>query len=255
MKRVLVILCWLLFPGVIMAQTVETGFLDRSVRSADQEHLYQIYVPRTYDAAVSWPVILFLHGSGERGDAGLVQTQVGLGAAIRYDPDRWPAIVVFPQAPPGATWSGDPGRVALRALDAACAEFNVDSQRVYLTGISLGGRGAWELALHNPDRFAAVVPICGFIDGFGRYPALVPTDVDDPYAYLARAIARLPVWIFHGGSDTVVPVTEAQRMAAALRDAGADVTYTELPDVGHNAWDAAYGSPDLSRWLFAQKRP
>ena len=254
MKRALAILCWLLLPGVIMAQTIETGFLDRSVRFADQDHNYQIYVPRNYDADSAWPVILFLHGSGERGDNGLVQTHIGLGASIRYDPDRWPAIVVFPQAPREATWSGDPGQVALLALDAACIEFNIDPAREYLTGLSLGGRGAWELALNNPGRFAAVVPVCGFVDGIDRYPGFLPADVEDPYAYLARAIAHLPIWIFHGDADPIVPVVEAQRMAAALQAAGADVTYTELPGVGHNAWDAAYGSPDLPRWLFAQRR-
>ncbi len=105
-------------PGAVAAQTIETGFLDRSIVVDGVEYLYQVYVPRGYGPSEAWPVILFLHGAGERGDDGLLQTQVGLGSAIRMNPERWPAIVVFPQVPEGMTWQGSPGRVAMAALDA-----------------------------------------------------------------------------------------------------------------------------------------
>ena len=140
------------------------------------------------------------------------------------------------------------------------AEFNADASRVYLTGLSMGGNGAWYLAYHHADRFAAVVVVCGFVGDFTgttsgvHYPAIVATSSSDPYAAIAQRVSRLPIWIFHGDADATVPVEVSRRMAAALKTIGADVQYTELPGVGHNAWDPAYDRADLFTWLFKQKR-
>lgn len=252
--QVVRIICLLVIPGMAMSQNTETGFLNRSVDFEGEESLFQVYIPREYNSGSEWPVILFLHGSGERGEDGLRPTQVGLGGAIRFHPERWPAIAVFPQIPAGESWSGPSGGVSLAALELAVEEFNIDESRVYLTGLSLGGQGVWRLAYEHPEKFAALVPICGFIRGNERYPDFLPESAEEPYLYLAQHLAGIPVWIFHGDADSVVPVEGARHMAAALQEVGASVKYSELPGVGHNAWDPAYGSKDLPTWLFKQGR-
>ena len=244
------------------AQRVETGFLNRDMILDGEEYRYQVYVPREFRRGPKWPVILALHGVGERGNDGLLQTTVGLAGAIRRHPERFPAIVVFPQARADGTpgWQGPGGRAALTAVEKAITEFSGDLSRVYLTGLSAGGNGAWYLASHNPGRFAAVAVICGFISEFRSkssdvvYPALEPASEPDPYAAMARRVSHLPIWIFHGDADGVVPVEESRRIAAALKAIGADVQYTELPGVGHNAWDPAYDRPDLFEWMLKQRR-
>lgn len=239
------------------AQRAETGFLDRVVELEGSRHAYQVYVPAGYAEGESWPVILFLHGSGERGDDGLLQTAVGLGAAIRREAARWPAIVVFPQAPADARWVGPAADAAMAALDATLREFRADPARVYLTGLSMGGHGAWYLAYRHPQRFAALAVVCGWVEPLPNLPApetVVPPADGEPFAALARRLARLPVWIVHGEVDPVVPVEQSRRAAEALRAAGGAVRYTELIGVAHNAWDPAYGSPALAAWLLAQRR-
>ncbi len=140
------------------------------------------------------------------------------------------------------------------SLTKTMAEFSADSSRIYLTGLSLGGRGVWQLAFDHPAQFAAIVPICGFIEGNERYADFLPESADGPYAFLAHHLAELPIWVFHGAADSVVPVEGARRMVKALQDVGAPVKYSELPDVGHNSWDAAYASPELPSWLFGHKK-
>lgn len=248
----------LLAPAPVLGQRVETGFLDRTVTVNGTPHRYQVYIPASYaGSALRWPVILFLHGGGERGSDGLLQTTVGLAPSIRSAPARYPAIVVMPQLPSDSLWLGEPAEAAMAALDQTLAEFRADPERVYLTGLSLGGNGTWNLAYRFPQRFAAIAPICGFISMLGRLPAsraIVPADSGDSFAAIARRLGRLPTWIFHGEVDPVVPVSESRRAAEALRAAGGNVRYTEFLGGGHNAWDAAYASPQFQEWLFAQRR-
>jgi predicted peptidase len=229
----------------------ETGFLDRTIKVDGQDYAYQVYVPRKPIAGAK-PIILALHGAGERGSDGLFQTEVGLAGAIRRHPDRWPAIVVLPQAPLNQLWMGAPAKVAMAALAAAEAEFKTDKDRVYLMGLSMGGNGTWRLAYENPDRFAALVPVCAFAGPFRGLPPIAQGD--DPYAALAARIARTPTWIVHGDADSVVPVDESRKMFAALKAAGADVTYKELPGVNHNSWDPGFDDAALPAWLFLQRR-
>jgi len=233
----------------------QSGFLDRTVRLQGVDHSYKVYVPEAYAVDSPWPVILFLHGAGERGTDGVLSTTVGLGRAIREFPSRYPAIVVFPQAPLDTTWTGEPGRVAMAALEKTLHEFSTDRDRVYLTGLSMGGQGAWALAYSHSDQFAAAVVICGFIGvGSGAFASFMAADVADPPAALATRIRKLPVWVYHGDADRTVPVDQSRTVVASLRAVGADVQYTELPGVGHNSWDAAYQSPELAAWLFKQRR-
>jgi predicted peptidase len=245
-----------------MAQPVETGFLDRSVLVDGVEFRYQVYVPRNFQRSILWPVILALHGGGAYGNDGISETEGGLARAIRHHPDRFPALVVFPQSHADGTpgWQKKGGEAAFAATDKTIVEFNGDPSRVYLTGYSAGGNGAWYLASHHPERFAALVVVCGFISEFtGKtsgvpYPAIAPASASDQYAFVAKRVSPLPIWVFHGDADKSVSVEESRKMVAALKAIGANVQYTEFAGVDHNAWDPTYDRADLMEWMLKQKR-
>jgi predicted peptidase len=245
---------WLLIASVSPA--AETGFLNRSVAVDGVDHRYVVYVPRDFNAATQWPMILFLHGSGESGTDGLLQTELGLPRAIRRHQERFPAIVVMPQVDHGKWWS-DSGmeKHALAALDASAREFHGDPDRIYLTGLSLGGYGTWSIAANNPGKFAALVPICGGIVRPVRGSQSAPEVASaDPYAEAAKKIgSTTPIWMFHGDADESVPVTESRKLMEALQKIAANVRYTEYPGVQHNSWDLAYNNPEFPTWLFAQR--
>lgn len=234
----------------------ETGFLNRMVTVGALTHRYQVYVPEKYSPDRRWPVILFLHGAGERGSDGLRQTEVGLGSAIRHQPRRFQAVVVFPQIAERTAWRGSALDVALLALDQTLAEFNGDPRRLYLSGISMGAYGAFRLVLERPYMFAALVAVCGGLDVPPRRragdPAAVAGDLSEQHLDAGRRLAHLPIWIFHGAADPIIPVAESRMMVDALRRAGADVRYTEYPRVGHDAWSRAYAEPEMLRWLMKQ---
>jgi predicted peptidase len=231
----------------------DKGFLDRAVKVGGVEYRYQVFVPADWDKHRKWPIILFLHGAGERGSDGLQQTQVGLGTAIRML-DGWREfVIVMPQCRKDAWWP-DPHMEdqALAALEAATKEFHGDRDRVYLTGLSMGGYGSWDIAAKHPGKFAAIAVICGGIRA-PRPDSTLQTQLGksdpDPYADTARRIGKTPVWVFHGDADPTVPVEESRRMVAALKAAGGDVRYTEYTGVGHNSWDRAYAEQELPGWL------
>ncbi|WP_312237188.1 prolyl oligopeptidase family serine peptidase [Stenotrophomonas sp.] len=235
-------------------------FVARAVKVEGRTAHYQVFVPRAAATDVgALPVVLFLHGSGERGRDGRRQTKAGLGPYLRSHADRFPALVVLPQTPAGEEWSGANNRIALAALDATLAEFGADPQRQYLTGMSMGGYGSWNIALDNPQRFAAIVPVCGAVLAPRAVrPTLFVEDVAqeaDPYAAIAKRLKHVPIWMFHGALDDVVPPEDDRRLKAAFAQAGADdVRYTEYPGGNHNAWDATYADAAMWDWLFAQKR-
>jgi predicted peptidase len=188
----------------------ETGFLNRSVTLGGLVFRYQVYVPSDYTPTRRWPVLMHLHGAGERGSDGLLQTQGGVGLAIRQNPSRYPAIVVFPQAPKDSLWVGVPANAAMMALDEAMKEFHADSHRVYLAGLSMGGNGTRYLAYRNPRKFAAIVPICGWVSPFNpwfkNFETVVPPDSGSAFLALARQLCRVPIWIFHGEKDHLINV-------------------------------------------------
>ena len=234
----------------MLAAPKETGFLNRVIKVNNTEYRYQVYLPADYTKAKQWPVILFLHGAGERGEDGLAQTQVGIGGAIRFHADRFPAVVVMPQCRKEVWWT-DPAmeKQALAILEKSMKEFHGDAKRVYLTGISMGGYGTFAFASKHPGKFAAAVPVCGGV-------VMPRTQAEgDPYTEVAVKIGKTPMWIFHGSADTSVPVTESQKMNAAIKAAGGNVRYTEYPGVPHNSWDKAYGEVDLAKWLLEQRLP
>ncbi|ABF41270.1 conserved hypothetical protein [Candidatus Koribacter versatilis Ellin345] len=261
MNRVFAFLLMLVAP-LSGAQTSETGFLNRSVTVEGTEFRYVVYVPRDFNRATAWPILVALHGGGEYGDDGIKQTAGGVATAIRLHPERFPAIVIFPQAHADHTpgWQQKGGEAALAAVDKAIAEFHGDPARVYLTGLSAGGNGTWYIASHHAERFAALLVVSGFAGQFkGKqsgldYPPVFP-EAPDPYAAVAKKVAGLPTWIFHNDGDPNVPVDESRRMFSALKAVGANVQYIELHADQHDAWTAVYARADVWAWLFQQKKP
>jgi predicted peptidase len=257
-----------LFFGLVtaamgFAKSHETGFLDRTITLQDVSYKYQVFVPDNWTPKQKWPIILFLHGAGERADDGLQQTDIGIGSAIRSDRSRVPAIVVMPQCRKNLWWVQPPmENLAIATLQAAAKEFHGDPQRTYLTGLSMGGYGAWYLAQKYPGRFAALIVICGGIrpsaGTLKTHPELAkltPPDNLKSYSEAAAKIGKVPVWIFHGADDDIVPVIESRRMAAAMMQAGAEVHYTEYPGIKHVSWDKAYDDAKLFPWLLSKSLP
>jgi predicted peptidase len=233
----------------------ETGFINRVLKSADGgEARYVVFVPHDFEKGKQYPVILFLHGAGEWGHDGKKQVTVGLGTAVRKREKTFPFVVVFPQSQK-KTWPVNPrdpkdfhdvivtwseqepeGKRALGMLEDVMKEYGGDPERVYLTGLSMGGFGTWSLAASRPDRWAAIAPVCGGGN---------PQDADK--------IKHLPCWCFHGGTDEVVPVNRSREMMGALWAAGGHPNYTEYPGVGHNSWDKAYDTDDLYQWFLKHR--
>lgn len=205
--------------------------------SKDGGRKYSVFLPQGYDPAKEYPAVLFLHGSGERGEDGITPTQAGIGPIIAADPGRFPAIVVFPQA--RKTWAADSEDIsaALAALDEVMKRHKVDPKRVYLTGLSMGGAGSWGLGSKRPEKFAAVAPVCGFGD-----------------AAWARTLKGVPVWTFVGDDDSPRIVGGTRALVEALKSEGGSPRWTEYRGVGHNSWDRAYSDPELLTWMLSQHK-
>jgi predicted peptidase len=205
---------------------------------------FLLYVPRAYQPDQAWPLLLFLHGSGEGGnDVELVRRE-GLPKLLEHNPD-FPFIVISPQNPKDVPWADD-----LRELNALIdhvqAEYHIDPKRISITGLSMGGYGTWQLASRYPQRFAALVPIAGGYDYYN--PGVPPRNI--------CALKDVPVWVFHGEKDEIVELSRAQPLVEALQQCGGNVTFTLYPDADHRAtWERAYADPELYRWLAEQKRP
>ncbi len=260
MKTSSIYLILLLFAvNLTYARQPDTGFLNRSLSLNGATYRYQVYVPASWNKHQKWPVLLALHGYGERGSDGLLSTEVGIGRAIRMHADRFNLIVVMPQCPDTTVWTTkDMEEMAMAALDQTVGEFKGDRERLYLTGLSMGGYGTWDMTVRYPGKFAAFVPVCGGIVPNQNHPELHSSLVDDrkvtdPYAETARRIGKTPIWIFHGAEDPLVPVEESRKMVSALHAAGTNVKYTEYPGVGHNSWDQAYSEPELMTWMLGQR--
>lgn len=215
---------------------IQTGIVPKTVTWNGEEHRYAVYVPPDYNPDHPWPLILFLHGMGERGNDGISQTQQGIGTAIEKFPERFPCIVVMPQCPGDLWWHRAFGLIDA-AFNKTLAEYNTDPDRTYLTGLSMGGFGTWVYGAKHTDRFAALIPICG------------GGNLED-----VKALTRVPIWVFHGDADTTVPVDRSRTMVDAIKKAGGDIRYTEYPGVGHNSWDNAYRDPETIKWLLSQVR-
>jgi predicted peptidase len=199
---------------------------------------YQLFLPADYgkEPGKKFPLILFLHGSGECGnDINLVKKH-GPPKVVEGSTDL-PVkkfIVVSPQCPAKQGWQ--PHEV-IALLDEVSQKYDVDADRVYLTGLSLGGFGTWATASRYPERFAAIAPICG-----GGDPRRV------------RSLKDMPTWVFHGDKDATVPVQRSIEMVEALKQIGNDAKLTRYPDAGHDSWTATYNNPELYEWFLKHKR-
>lgn len=228
----------------LLATTTATGYGGESQGAGQQREAkldrptrvrmdYLLYLPPDYESKEAWPLMLFLHGAGERGDDLELVKKHGPPKLIEQGKD-FPFIVVSPQCPKFQRW----WPLELTALlDEITEKYNVDEDRVYVTGLSMGGFGTWALATYSPHRFAAIVPICG---GGERY--------------WAKRIAHLPTWVFHGAKDKAVPVERSKRMVQALQKEDGNVKLTIYPELGHNSWTPTYADPELYDWLLKQKR-
>ncbi|MCX7003531.1 MAG: prolyl oligopeptidase family serine peptidase [bacterium] len=196
---------------------------------------YLLFLPHGYAATTnqSWPMILFLHGSGERGkDLSKVKIY---GPPKRAEAEtNFPFIVVSPQCPAEQWWDAD----ALYALvQTIIKTYRVDTNRLYLTGLSMGGFGTWNMAMAYPRLFAAIAPVCGGGD-----------------AAKAATVRHIPVWVFHGADDPAVPVQRSEQMVAALQQAGGDVRFTRYEKTGHDSWTKAYNDPELYTWFLQHRK-
>ena len=196
---------------------------------------YLLYLPPAYDTSrAAWPLVLFLHGAGERGtDLDQVKAH-GLPRLLAAGKE-FPFVAVSPQWPDeDSGWDTD---VLSALLDEIEERWRIDPDRVYVTGLSMGGSGTWALATAEPDRFAAIAPICGR----GR-------------PRKAERIAHIPVWVFHGAKDEVVEIEASREMVDALEACGSNVRFTIYPEAGHDSWTETYGNPAFYEWLLAQRR-
>jgi predicted peptidase len=256
LRRLLALAVLLLAAGCAS----QPQFLERSVTVGERPYRFRVWLPPHYTKVHHWPVVLYLHGSAERGDDNIRQVSSGIAPSLQRYGERYHCVVVLPQCAYGREWYGEMEQMALAALEAAILEFHGDRRRVVITGNSMGGSGAWYLARHR-KRFSAVVPVCGEVvrQRDDPFPTDPPPDIalivgsPNPYATLAAQIGKTPVWAFHGALDDVVPVTQSRSMVAALRAIGGNVRYTEYPDGGHEIWDRVYGDAVLTRWMLAQR--
>lgn len=215
----------------------------RAVAVEAENYDYQIYVPLAA-ATESLPVLVFLHGIRERGTGGFVPAE-GMGAMVlRQYLAQVPAIILLPQCRPGSYWT-DPvmDAMVMKSLAQTVEEFGADATRTSLTGVSMGGYGVWHFAAEYPNRFAALVSICG-----GS-----PILTGDRYAPIAERVGATPAWLFHGDADPIVPVSESRELFKALKNVGSSAKYSEFAGVGHNVWMNALGEKQLLPWLLSQR--
>jgi predicted peptidase len=214
--------------------------------------LYRLMKPEPCEEGKLYPLVVFLHGAGERGKDNEAQLVHGVAEFARPDNrKKYPCFLVAPQCPAGKSWvdvnwgaahhtmptdANEQGRLVLELVEGLPKELPIDRKRIYLTGLSMGGYGTWDLLMRRPELFAAGVPICGGGD-----------------EKEAGRIAKIPIWVFHGTLDGAVPVSRSRNMVEALQKAGGHPLYTEYPDEGHASWVPAYRAPAMMRWLFAQK--
>ena len=203
---------------------------------------YLLFLPSRYgaDPAEKWPLILFLHGFGECGDDLELAKTHGIPKIVENQPD-FPFICVSPQCPAATeavkdTWQQYHG-ILKEMLNEIVAQYAVDKNRIYLTGISMGGYGTWSLAMAYPEMFAAIAPICG---GGWSEPVYVLRDV--------------PVWAFHGADDPTISLEYGQQIVEALRACGGNVQFTVYPGVGHDSWTQTYDNPELYEWFLQHRQ-
>ncbi|HOQ05123.1 MAG TPA: prolyl oligopeptidase family serine peptidase [Anaerohalosphaeraceae bacterium] len=196
---------------------------------------YLLYLPPDYEQKDSWPLLVFLHGAGERG-SDLNRVKAHGPAKLAEQGKDFPFVIVSPQCPEGQWWPVL-GREVMALVDEMLERYKIDPDRVYLTGLSMGGYGTWAIASAWPQRFAAIAPVCG-----GGRP--LP----------AANLKKVPVWAFHGAKDPVVPLSESLQMVEAVNQAGGKAVLTVYPEAEHDSWTQTYDNPELYQWLLSHRR-
>jgi predicted peptidase len=197
---------------------------------------YLVYLPKSYNSSGKWPLILSLHGSGERGTDIINVKKWGIHKVLREN-DNLPFVVVSPQLPEGEIWEMKFNLLS-DLLDKIESNYNIDSDRIYLTGYSLGGYGAWDFAILKPERFAAIAPISG--------GAISPQR--------AQRLNKLPIWVAHGDSDNIVPIEESKRIVDSLKTHNTNIIFRVYKGAGHEVCTTAYEEPELFEWLLRQRK-
>jgi predicted peptidase len=219
-----------------MKQT-EHQFEKRIEKNVSLEYL--LYLPPNYNTEGMWPLVLFLHGMGQRGDDLNLIKKHGIPKIV--EEQDYPFVAVSPQCPSESRWT-----MELDALHALIVDvvnsYAIDRSRIYLTGLSLGGYGAWHLAEAYPHLFAAIIPICGGTRPMIGFPERI------------KVLKDTPIWVFHGAKDDVVPLKNSQDLVDVLTQHGGNVKFTIYPDAGHDSWTRTYENPDVFTWLMTQKR-
>ncbi|MDQ4120173.1 MAG: prolyl oligopeptidase family serine peptidase [Acidobacteriota bacterium] len=272
MKRITFWILALFFTAFVpnaLAQKTETGFLKRTVTVGKITRNFKVYIPENFNPKKKYPVVLFLHGAGSRGDDNekhIPGEKYGLGGAIQGNPEKYVSfIAVFPQLVENGFWIGNMIDYAVAALDLTVTEFKADEKRLYVTGFSLGGYGSFYAAAKYPNKFAAIVPVGGGIlpPNADKIPPLLKAvvhpeiaklyDAENPRTAFAQTLKNVPTWIFHGEKDEAVPVSEARQTAEAFKKAGAALKYTEYEGADHFIPARVYADGALWKWLLAQK--
>ncbi len=232
-------------------------FEKKSFMTADGKALpYQIMYPKAYKPGKKYPLLVVLHGAGERGDDNEAQMKYGKNVFLdSLNRINYPAIVIFPQCPKDSYWSSvqinrsttpttfvfdysAPINWPLQAVIDLVKSIKHDKRRTYIMGLSMGGMGTMEAVSRNPKMFAAASPICGGAD----------------LSYVAKYAKRVPLWVHHGDVDIVVPVRHSRELVKAVQDQGVEIKYSEYPKVNHNSWDNAFKQPDLLSWIFSHRK-
>ena len=218
----------------ILSVSIE-GLAQQTAQRFIRETRFLLALPAGYDSdtAARWPLVLFLHGSGESG-MDLQKVKSHGPPKLADGAKSYPFILVSPQADVAAGWNSEE---IFKLLQYLKKEYRVDRDRVYLTGLSMGGYGTWDIAQKYPNEFAAIAPICGGGD-----------------SSLAWKLRNMPIWCFHGAKDNVVPLSESEVMVKAVRSFNPDVRFTVYPEAAHNSWDAAYDNDSLYQWMLSQKK-
>ena len=238
----------------ILTTSAQAGFEAKIYQSSEAASLnYRIHLPENMDQEKQYPLVLFFHGAGQRGNDNNKQLECSVKDILAYSKNsNTPVIIVAPQCPTGEQWVNTPWgadahtmpekpstsmALTIGLLQKLQETLPVDASRIYVTGLSMGGFGTWDIVQRMPETFAAAMPVCGGGD-----------------AAIANAIRNVPIWVFHGGSDTVVKAKRSWDMVAALKKVGGKVTYTEYKGVRHGAWGRAYTDKEALKWLFDQKK-
>ena len=253
MRRCPVLMCLLASPSLLWGGGAD--LYEKATFSADgQKLLYRVLKPAKIEAGKKYPLVLFLHGAGERGDNNAAQLVHGSTLFTKpANREKYPCYAIFPQCPNGKQWvqvpwgdkkphvspkePSEPLRLTKQMLDQFLKDNPVDADRIYVTGLSMGGFGTWDFAQRYPDFVAAAAPICG--------------GADDS---TAAKIKLIPVWAFHGSADTAVWPERSRSMVEELKKVKGNVRYSEYEKVGHDSWNRAFAEPELLPWMFAQKR-